>query len=691
MPIYAEVEGVGRLEFPDGTDPAVIQATVKRVVQQKPQAPAESKPYTIGDKVLNSGVGGFIRGLRDPIDAGAQLLARGVNTLGGPDSMVQNVEGANKEAEQDYRQNWRQGQDVGMDWGRVLGNVALTSILTRGAGAPTTAAELTLPKLAWQGAKQGAGGGILQPVQNATSNLDFWRQKAAQAGIGAGAGAVAGPLVAKAIEGTGKVVNRGVDAIKGWLAPKTNDEALRLVAEALKAQGINPSSVSQKTLESLALDAKDALGKTGVLNQPAIRRAADFREAGIDEVPSSWLTRDPVAWTTQANLAGAPGGERLMRAQTAATNKITGLVERNRPAGATQDAYELGRDAAAGVQKSETSLKRTVDGLYQLFRDTAPNADGNAARFNDRLAKALDEAMAGGQLPGDIVSRLQAINSGKFPLNVSTLYQMQKAANALNTKGDNVALGIFGRAVDDELTAMADDGGKFVGIAHDILLAGRSMAKERFKLQEAVPAFKAAADGTLAPDDFFRKYVAGAKVGELQRMLQNVNDPAALVAMRAQMVDFLKTAAIGTAKEENPTLAQAMFNKAIAAPGMPQKLRLLLGEQGLADVQRAGRLAEAVIKAPSGNKVNTSNTSQAVANLAARFMKNANMGPFSDMAANIALKPIAKVSADRAFQPAGGLLAQGSQLATMDPRRARLIAGLLAGPSATWLTGDLSR
>jgi hypothetical protein len=37
--IHAQVEGVGTLEFPDGTDPAVVQATVKKTIAAKTQTP----------------------------------------------------------------------------------------------------------------------------------------------------------------------------------------------------------------------------------------------------------------------------------------------------------------------------------------------------------------------------------------------------------------------------------------------------------------------------------------------------------------------------------------------------------------------------------------------------------------------------------------------------------------------------
>lgn len=52
MSIKAEVEGLGVLEFPDGTDPAVIRATVKRkIAEQKASAPKNPASGRLGDSV----------------------------------------------------------------------------------------------------------------------------------------------------------------------------------------------------------------------------------------------------------------------------------------------------------------------------------------------------------------------------------------------------------------------------------------------------------------------------------------------------------------------------------------------------------------------------------------------------------------------------------------------------------------
>ena len=70
MTITAELHDGTRLEFPEGTDPAVIQRTVQNLIAKKP--PAGTNPT----QLKGSSAGGIFMGLRDPIDAGAQMLVR---------------------------------------------------------------------------------------------------------------------------------------------------------------------------------------------------------------------------------------------------------------------------------------------------------------------------------------------------------------------------------------------------------------------------------------------------------------------------------------------------------------------------------------------------------------------------------------------------------------------------------------
>ena len=390
-------------------------------------------PYTVWDSLKDSSLGGIVRGMRDPLDAGAQLMVRGANAIGlAPDSEVQRVEGINKGAEQDYTQNWRQGRDIGFDGGRLVGNVLATAPLIPSA----VGAAPTLGKLAWSGAKAGAAGGALQPVQN--TDAGFWGQKGAQTALGASTGAVMAPVASKVLGGLGDVVSWVTDKVRGKWMPRTNDEAWRITVEALKANGIDPAQINVKTRMELIDEVKAALTQTGGVEPARLSRLADFKAAGVQPT-RAMITRDPVQWTQESNLSGIKNvGEDLQRLRSRATNRIVDMVDEQIPKGVAGDDYTLGSIAAKGVQGVENQKKAAVDTLYTTFREVAPDVLGNHTRFVNNLTEKLDSAMVGGQLPGDFISRINQIAAGKFPLNASTMYQMQKAASA-QSKGNHGA------------------------------------------------------------------------------------------------------------------------------------------------------------------------------------------------------------------------------------------------------------
>ena len=157
-------------------------------------------PESFETKMMNSPVGGFVRGLRDIPDAGAQLLTRGLEAISPAGSSLEQfaqserrkVEDINRQAELDYQRNWRQGQmrQGEIDVGRVGGNIAATLI-------PSTAAvralgAVSLPFQA--GAITGAISGALQPVAATPgmTNPEFFAQKVEQTGAGTVFGGLAG-------------------------------------------------------------------------------------------------------------------------------------------------------------------------------------------------------------------------------------------------------------------------------------------------------------------------------------------------------------------------------------------------------------------------------------------------------------------------------------------------------------------
>ena len=199
-----QIPNIGPVSFPESmTDEQIIKAIQSlQVPAAAPVAPALTgkAPESFETKMMNSPVGGFVRGLRDIPDAGAQLLTRGLEAIAPAGSSLEQfaqaerkrVEDINRQAELDYQRNWRQGQmrQGEIDVGRVGGNIAGTLI-------PSTAAVRALGAVSAPvraGAITGAVGGALQPVATTptTTTPEFMAQKVEQMGAGTAFGGLAG-------------------------------------------------------------------------------------------------------------------------------------------------------------------------------------------------------------------------------------------------------------------------------------------------------------------------------------------------------------------------------------------------------------------------------------------------------------------------------------------------------------------
>lgn len=162
--------------------------------------------------------GGFVRGMRDPLDAGGQLLEKVL-----PDSWAQNVNKFNnwladkgiplqrlpetsdgfdtwlREDERKYQQARAAGGETGLDGDRLAGNVLSPANLAIASKVPQAA---TLGGRVAAGAGGGAVMGALQPVTEGNPE-DFWEEKGKQTaagGVTGGALPVATGAVARVIK-----------------------------------------------------------------------------------------------------------------------------------------------------------------------------------------------------------------------------------------------------------------------------------------------------------------------------------------------------------------------------------------------------------------------------------------------------------------------------------------------------------
>jgi hypothetical protein len=197
MPQIVNVLGYGPVTFPDGMSKEEMAAALKQLPPVAPAPVPPAQPTTVGGKLAASPVGGFVRGLMDIPEAGAQLLTRGLEAISPAGSSMEKfmtserkrVEDINRQNEALYRQS-RAGQFMPeeMDVGRVVGNIGASLL-------PSTAAVKALNLAAAPvkaGAVGGAVSGALQPVT--PDATDFFSQKAQQIGAGGVLGAGGGYL-----------------------------------------------------------------------------------------------------------------------------------------------------------------------------------------------------------------------------------------------------------------------------------------------------------------------------------------------------------------------------------------------------------------------------------------------------------------------------------------------------------------
>lgn len=210
MTQFVEVPGIGPVGFPDGMSqedmaaalrllPAAGAPAYKTTPAMNP--PAGSTPYS---GIKGSFFGGLARGLRDPVDEGALMLARGLEGLAPTGTAAedfakaqrQSVEAINREAEREYQQEWRGPRGPNqVDVGRLTGNIGLpaaagTRLAIRAGATPFRA-----------GAIGGAIAGAAEPVGPAASPSDYFAKKAEKTG----AATVVGGLGGKALSALGQL------------------------------------------------------------------------------------------------------------------------------------------------------------------------------------------------------------------------------------------------------------------------------------------------------------------------------------------------------------------------------------------------------------------------------------------------------------------------------------------------------
>ena len=571
-----------------------------------PESPVK-QPSTI-QKVMASAPVRFAQGMASPAYGVTQILSKILpgsmgSALGDISQNPQNQEQAKKDT-----------GFQGFDFANFAGQIASPVNAAMASKIPASFLQ-TIPRQAVTGAGLGAAGSLLSPITNPEKEENFFVEKAKQSAFGAVTGAIATPFLTKALQAVSPYIERGISRITGSEQQRIAQAAAQAdeaIAQALRDIGQSIDDVPKQQLEALKRQVNDAFLSGKKLDPAATMRKSDFDALNL-QFTQGQITRDPIQFARERNLRGVTGvGDRL---QALFTDQNQQMQQKIAPlAQGASDRVTAGEKLIQSLSNVDLAKKSKVDSAYNLARDSVGRAAPmDAAEFSRAANLALDEGMLGHYLPSEVRNILNGVSRGEIPFNVNTAVQIDSVLSAAQrTAGQRSPQALAIGKVRDALNGapIADNVGEDAKKLFDM---ARALAKERFSLQDAIPALRASATGEIPADDFVRKFVMTAPTSEVKRMAA-ILDPAAKSEARAQIGSAIQRAAFGENLAGDKLISPERLQKTLRDIG-PQKLSAFFSQQEIDQINRIARVGTYINSSPAAATVNTSNTAAALANL----------------------------------------------------------------------------
>lgn len=494
MPIEAEIEGIGILEFPDGTSDEVIQATVKRTLAQR-QQPAN--PIQQADSQLNQAV-----------QQSSQIAAATAAARAGGGGFISPPTGTKETQAEAMAGYARYGVPTvaGAATGG-LGPAAMAGYGALGGLIGTTVAQV-LER--FSGSRQ-----EMDPKEIAATTLQSAVPVVSGGGIARGIGNVAmqagGGMAAEAIrtEGenfaSGALIPGGVSALTqtvGGVARGLGGIASRAAERSATLEKIGAKPTFGQAMPSMAAMEARVSSRVGgqELRQTLEQQGTDIADTvrsltGLEPQGAEVLTRrlleDLGAEEAQA-VANASSGladarsilERVRgtaqeqtaaRAVQDATQAYEQVIQSTLFKGGKPDAFRIvkaGRTIEGLVDDARSAFKKKADELYAPVEPYA-NAEGfdlalrvgtgpSVTMEAGRILSEYPQLRSGGANPAfaGLANDIQALQDTRNPLSLNQLRQMREklyayadtAGEAFGTKAQRDIRNLAGK-----ITASIDD------------------------------------------------------------------------------------------------------------------------------------------------------------------------------------------------------------------------------------------
>lgn len=519
--ITAQLHDGRVLEFPDGTDPSIVQATVKKVLGKS--TAVETFDPTEGmstfDKVA-AGAGKAVadtgRGLKQIYAHVADFVAprdRDISSLitGDDNSRVAEIQREIDAAKQLDAPLMNTGAGLA---GNIAGNVVTmltpgialkgASMLPKMGGLASAARAVTAPETIKGAAALGAGLSAIQPVATGESRLENAALGAATGGAG---------------QAVGNVLSRVIQPIRN--VPKAKTEAARI----LQREGV-PVAASQAT-GSRALQLTDAAfdnipttaGKQALFretqqkafNRAILRRIGEDADEASEEVLTNAYNRIGGVFESLTSGKTVKLGTRFLDDLAKVEGGQSKLFPSSQSSG-IRSLIDDGVNLAAMGDVDGALLQAERSKLSKLASDSWRAGNNDMAEAYSGIVEAIDNAVAR-SLPA---SERIALNAARRQYgNLKVLEKIgveggnispSKLANALRVKnkkafaigkGDLVKLAKAGKEV---LPAKVGDSGTAQRMMYQNLMTGGAAgALGGFATGDPMTALQAGAAGMVAP------------------------------------------------------------------------------------------------------------------------------------------------------------------------------------------------
>lgn len=578
---------------------------------------------TLRQKIIASAPARVLQGMRDPIDAAAQLLPRGLEFVSSYGGLYKNpvseffgkeaekVDVGIGQAEREYQQARQAVGQEGFDAYRMGGNIVSPANLAIAARVPVTAT--TTMGRAGQGAILGGIGGGLQPV-NVEENPDFAATKLGQISLGAATGGVLTLAMGAIGDRFTRFLSAKMDKMRGADVTTINQTA----EEFANASGIDWQRLNNNQRNEITNQIVEATKVYSGKDPRVAARIADFKAL---EMPYTLgqVTREPMQFATEKNLSQLPGTgdpirERFMQQGASLQRRIGNFA-----AGA-QEEQNTGTRLIQALSEYDKKAGALVSEAYKTARSQAgKDAEIPMQGLAQDFSSVLDTYSA------NVINNLPINEFKKYGLlggkqtKIFTIEEADKLIKVINANrstdpATNSALTALRGAVKK---AMAED----VGV-DDVFAPARVEAQKRFNLQDAIPALKAASEGDVNPDTFVRNFIISKQAQSPQVMrlanLLREQDPDSYSEARAQIGAYLQRKAFGENVTGDKPFSPERYAAALRELGT-DKLKAFFSPQEVAQMQRIARVGSYMEAVPYAARPNVSGNWGAITNLAQNF------------------------------------------------------------------------